>query len=103
LFESGKLENIKRKDAPLSISLVPNSERTAIEKQLVEQISNPRIKVSKDITKELHLLPIVQRYYESIYGLKELYLYRGVIRAYLGKYSDAIQDFISYECCETGS
>jgi hypothetical protein len=54
LFESGKLENIKRKDAPLSISLVPNSERTAIEKQLVEQISNPRIKVSKEVTKELH-------------------------------------------------
>jgi hypothetical protein len=54
LFKSGKLKNIKRKDAPLSISLVPNNERVAIEKQLVEQISNPRIKVGKEITKELH-------------------------------------------------
>ena len=103
LFRSGKLKNIKRKDAPLSISLVPNSERIAIEKQLVEQISNPRIKVGKEITKELHQLPIVLRYYESIYGLKDLYLYRGVIRSYLGKYSDAIQDFISYESCEAES
>lgn len=32
LYESGKLEQIKRQDAPLSIKLIPNSDRIQIEK-----------------------------------------------------------------------
>lgn len=32
LYESGKLETIKRQDAPLSIKLIPNSDRISIEK-----------------------------------------------------------------------
>jgi hypothetical protein len=35
LYESGKLDKIKMKDAPLSIDLIPNSDRISIEKQLV--------------------------------------------------------------------
>jgi len=32
LYESGQLETIKRQDAPLSIKLIPNSDRIQIEK-----------------------------------------------------------------------
>ena len=32
LYESGQLETIKKQDAPLSIKLIPNSDRIQIEK-----------------------------------------------------------------------
>lgn len=42
---------------------------------------------------ELESLPTVSCYFECIFGLKEMYLYRGIISAYLLKYADAISDF----------
>ncbi len=35
LYESGKIRSIKKQDAPLSIKLIPNSERVQIEQSLV--------------------------------------------------------------------
>lgn len=35
----------------------------------------------------------VSPYFECIFGLKELYVYRGVLNAYSGKYREAIADF----------
>ena len=35
---------------------------------------------------EIENLPTVSCYFECIFGLKEMYLYRGVISAYLLKY-----------------
>lgn len=41
LYESGKLKSIKMQDAPLSIKLIPNTDRLQIEKELIER--DPRI------------------------------------------------------------
>jgi len=49
--------------------------------------------------KELQHLELVQRYYECLYGLKDMYLYKGVALCYLGKYKEAISDFVQYEVC----
>lgn len=90
------------KDAPLSIYLIPNSDRIVIEKQLVESLNGGK-KVSKEDIKEMNSLPIVSRYYECIFGLKDMYLFRGVAQCNLGKYQEAIQDFIAYEVCASES
>lgn len=42
---------------------------------------------------ELDTFSTVSCYFECIFGLKEMYLYRGVINAYLHKFQDACQDF----------
>lgn len=42
---------------------------------------------------ELDSFPNVSCYFECIFGLKEMYLYRGVICAYLQKYQEAVSDF----------
>ena len=83
LYESGKLDKIKMKDAPLSIDLIPNSDRILIEKQLVKALKGGK-KVKREDVKELYSLPIVSLYYECIFGLKDMYLYRAVAKFYLG-------------------
>ena len=52
LYESGKLDKIKMKDAPLSIDLIPNSDRISIEKQLVQALKGGK-KVKREDVKEL--------------------------------------------------
>lgn len=42
---------------------------------------------------ELEGLATVSCYFECVFGLKEMYLYRGVINTYLQKYPEAISDF----------
>ena len=42
---------------------------------------------------ELEQHPIVNCYFECIFGLKEMYLLRGVILTYLSQYMEAIKDF----------
>lgn len=42
---------------------------------------------------DLEQLSTVSCYFECIFGLKEMYIYRAVINAYLRKYQEAIDDF----------
>jgi len=43
----------------------------------------------------------VARYFECLFSLEDMYLYRGVLNAYLGKYKEGIRDFNLYrECVE---
>ena len=42
---------------------------------------------------DLEQYPTVSCYFECIFGLKEMYLYRGVLNAYLHKFSEAVSDF----------
>ena len=93
LYESGKLDKIKMKDAPLSINLIPNSDRIIIEKQLVEALKGGK-KVKREDIKELSSLPVVSKYFECIFGLKDMYLFRAVAKSYLGLYKEAILDFV---------
>lgn len=41
---------------------------------------------------EIDALPSVSKYFECIFGLKELYVYRGVFYAYRGQYAQAVKD-----------
>lgn len=89
LYESGKLSGIKKQDAPLSIKLIPNSDRIQFEKNIVcKEVrdstsfqSDPSFTTPGNI-KEIEGLPITSKYYECIYGLREMYLYRGVCNIY---------------------
>lgn len=53
----------------------------------------------KEFQKKLKELPLVARYFECIFSLEDMYLYRGVIKTYLGKYEGAIKDFLLYRDC----
>jgi hypothetical protein len=49
LYESGKLETIKKQDAPLSIKLIPNSDRIQIEKaQLAKDLKLTKLERMMD-------------------------------------------------------
>lgn len=111
LYESGMLEQTKKQDAPLSIKLVPNSERTRIEKATfakdlkLAKLEHMMEADSDDLSssmsfehcagelKDRDLLPAVAYYFESVFGLREIYLFRGIISVYLGLYLEAIADF----------
>lgn len=80
---SGKLENIKQRDASLSVKIIPNADRITIEKDIA---LNELYKQDKDAQKlrnnqksEIEQYEITQKYYESIFELKDLILYRAVI------------------------
>ena len=90
----------------MSIKLIPNSERIYIEKaQIAKEIklaklekmmdgnagdddeddANVSISFDNDAGEldELEFLPTVSQYFECIFGLKDLYMYRAVILVYL--------------------
>jgi len=37
LYESGRLKSIKMQDAPITIKLIPNTDRLMIERELIER------------------------------------------------------------------
>ena len=83
LAMSGKLENIKQRDASLSVKIIPNADRITIEKTIA---LNELYKQDKEAPKkrknqksEIEQYEITQKYYESIFELKDLILYRAVI------------------------
>jgi hypothetical protein len=83
LAMSGKLENIKQRDASLSVKIIPNADRITIEKtialnELYKQ-DKEAPKKRKNYKSEIEQYEITQKYYESIFELKELILYRAVI------------------------
>ncbi len=48
VFESGKLGKLKRQDAPLSIKIIPSSERVKIEKaQVAKEIKLARLEMEE--------------------------------------------------------
>jgi hypothetical protein len=122
LYESGKLETIKRQDAPLSIKLIPHTERIQIEKaqlakdqklrkleKMMEQQPDGEEDENEDSISfehdageidELENYPPTSCYFECIFGLKEMYLYRGVFSCYLQKYADAVADFRKLQSSE---
>ena len=110
LYESSKLDKIKKQDAPLSLTLVPCTDRVQIEKaqlakdlklQKLERMNDSDLSGSDSISFEndvgelsdLDQYPIVHSYTQSIFSLSDMYCYRGVINCYLQKYDRAIDDF----------
>ena len=80
---SGKLENIKQRDASLSVKIIPNADRITIEKTIAlnELYTQDKEapKKRKHQKSEIEQYEITQKYYESIFELKDLILYRAVI------------------------
>lgn len=105
IFESDKFSrNIKRKDSPLCIKLIPNVERIKIEKAQTakdlklkqlemtegEQIESISFDNDAGEISELSSIKLTTNYYESIFSLTDLYFYKGLCLVYMGQYADAI-------------
>ena len=118
LYDSGKISHLKKADARLSISLVPNTERTVIEKAAIaKEIKLAKLEKMMDPSEsdgaqdddsisfehdageidEIDSMARVSQYCECIFGLRDLYVYRGVFSAYCGKYEEAVTDFIKVQ------
>jgi hypothetical protein len=108
-YNSGKILKLKVKDAPLNLQLIPNVERIKLEKiQVAKDIQNakqqhmekageepaelegfPSISVDDDEPcnlSDLKKLDSISYYYENIFTLEDMQLYKGVFLFYAGRY-----------------
>jgi len=96
--------------------LIPNLDRIKIEKahiakeQKLRQLEQPELNEDSQSISfendagdigELESYPLTNKYFESVFCLTDLYLYRGVCLFYLQRYADAIKDF-EFTCRKVG-
>jgi hypothetical protein len=117
-YTNGSILKFKVKESPLNLQLIPNVERIKIEKiQVAKDIAEakasaeskigcqedmdeldafPSISVDDDEPCDLSQLKSIDKlnyYYENIFTIEDMQLYRGVFLFYVGRYTDAITDF----------
>jgi tetratricopeptide (TPR) repeat protein len=88
--------------------LIPNLERIKIEKaQTAKEVKLKQLEQTEPNAdtqsisfdndageiSELGNYPLTNKYFESVFSLTDLYLYRGVSLFYLQRYAEAIKDF----------
>jgi hypothetical protein len=107
LYEGQKISEIKKKDAQLNIQIIPNVKRIKLEKVAVAhelhmnlQGQSPELQFNEDLSvhhsvdlEKLESMTHYSYYYENVFSLEDLYLFRAVYHFYLGDYEAALADF----------